>query len=48
MTAIFLKRAAKTPASDDAETQVLVAGMLREIEAGGEAVVRDYARRFDH
>ncbi|HZS84943.1 MAG TPA: histidinol dehydrogenase [Stellaceae bacterium] len=46
--AIYLKKAVKTPASGEAEVTRTVAEMLREIEAGGEAVARDYARRLDH
>jgi sulfopropanediol 3-dehydrogenase len=47
MSTQFLKKAARTPTSGEDETQQAVAAMLREIEAGGEAVVRDYAERFD-
>jgi sulfopropanediol 3-dehydrogenase len=43
----YLKKAAKTPATGEAEVERAVADMLREIEAGGEEKVRDYARRLD-
>jgi sulfopropanediol 3-dehydrogenase len=42
-----LKRAVKTPVSDETETRQVVERMLVEIEAGGEAVARDYAARLD-
>jgi sulfopropanediol 3-dehydrogenase len=42
-----LKTATRTPTSGEEEAQRAVAGMLREIEAGGEPVVRAYAERFD-
>ena len=43
----YLKKAVRTPQSNEAETRADVARMLAELEAGGEAAVRDYARRFD-
>ena len=47
MSVRHLKTATRTPTSGEEETQRAVAGMLREIEAGGEPVVRAYAERFD-
>jgi sulfopropanediol 3-dehydrogenase len=47
MSVHYLKRATRTPASGEDETRRVVAAMLREIEAGGEAVVRAYTERFD-
>jgi sulfopropanediol 3-dehydrogenase len=47
MSVRYLKTATRTPTSGEEETQRAVAGMLREIEAGGEPVVRAYAERFD-
>jgi len=47
MTATYLKRAAKTPATGEDEARAAVEKMLREIEAGGEAAARDYAKRLD-
>jgi sulfopropanediol 3-dehydrogenase len=43
----YLKKAVRTPQSNEGETRADVARMLAELEAGGEAAVRDYARRFD-
>lgn len=48
MSEQYLKKATRTPTTGQDDTQQLVVGMLREIEQGGEAVVRDYARRFDN
>lgn len=42
-----LKTAAKSPATGEDNTREIVRGMLREIEAGGEARVREYARELD-
>jgi sulfopropanediol 3-dehydrogenase len=47
MSVQYLKTATRTPTSGEEETQRVVAGMLRDIEAGGEAVVRAYAERLD-
>jgi sulfopropanediol 3-dehydrogenase len=47
MTATYLKRAAKTPATGEDEARASVEKMLREIEAGREAAARDYAKRLD-
>ena len=43
----YLKRAVRTPEADDAATREIVARMLGEIEAGGEAVARRYAAEFE-
>jgi sulfopropanediol 3-dehydrogenase len=47
MSVEYLKQAVKTPAVDDADTREIVARMLEEIEAGGEAVARRYAKQFE-
>ena len=44
----FLKKAAKTPSTDTADTAKIVAEILAEIEAGGEATTRAYAEKFDN
>ena len=44
----FLKKAAKTPSTDTADTGKIVAEILAEIEAGGEATTRAYAEKFDN
>ena len=44
---IYLKKATKTSASDSDSVRASVQQILAEIEAGGEAVARDYAARFD-
>jgi sulfopropanediol 3-dehydrogenase len=43
----YLKRASKTPETETATAQKVVDEMLAAIEAGGEAAVRDYARKLD-
>jgi sulfopropanediol 3-dehydrogenase len=47
MTTEYLKRAAKTAATGEADVRATVQTMLDEIEAGGEAKAADYARRLD-
>ena len=47
MAVQHLKRAVKTAVTDEDDTRESVARMLRELEHGGEAMVREYARRFD-
>lgn len=47
MTIEYLKRAAKTAATDEAGVRATVQGMLTDIEAGGEQMAADYARRLD-
>src|SRR5947209_11001454 len=43
----YLKRASKTPETETAEAQTVVADMLATIRSGGEQAVRDYAKRLD-
>jgi sulfopropanediol 3-dehydrogenase len=47
MSVEYLKRAIKAPEADDAGTREIVARMLNEIEAGGEAAARRYAAQFE-
>ncbi|MBX6741297.1 MAG: histidinol dehydrogenase [Acetobacteraceae bacterium] len=47
MAANWLKRASRTPASTEETARQVAAEMIAAIEAGGEAVVRDYAKRLD-
>ena len=47
MAIIWLKRAARTPASGEADTRARVEKMLEEIEAGGESAARRYAEELD-
>ena len=43
----YLKKAAKTPASESGEARKVVDEMLATIARDGEAAVRDYARKLD-
>jgi sulfopropanediol 3-dehydrogenase len=43
----YLKRASKTPETETANAQQVVADMLATIRRGGEQAVRDYARSLD-
>jgi sulfopropanediol 3-dehydrogenase len=43
----YLKKSTKTPASEEGGARAVVADMLAAIERGGEAAVRDYARKLD-
>ena len=43
----YLKEANKTASSDESDVRDIVAKILKEIEEGGEATVKDYANRFD-
>ncbi|MFO1282849.1 MAG: histidinol dehydrogenase [Burkholderiales bacterium] len=43
----YLKKASKTPATETATAQAVVAGMLDDIRANGEAAVRAHAKRLD-
>ncbi|MGR3915134.1 MAG: histidinol dehydrogenase, partial [Gammaproteobacteria bacterium] len=43
-----LKKATKTASTGEDDTREIVQTMLREIEAGGEARVREYARELDN
>ena len=47
MATTYLKTASKTPETETATAQKVVTEMLAEIERGGEAAVRDYARKLD-
>ncbi len=47
MPAEHVKRAAKTPRSDESQTGEIVADMLARIEAEGEAAVRAFAAKLD-
>lgn len=47
MTTTYLKKASKTAASADSETQATVRAMLDEIKTGREAAATDYARQLD-
>ncbi len=44
----YLKKAVRTSSSDEAHVTAAVAQILKEIEAGGEAVAREHARRLDN
>jgi sulfopropanediol 3-dehydrogenase len=43
----YLKKASKTPETETATAQKVVAEMLAEIEKNGEAAVREYAKKLD-
>lgn len=47
MTTLYLKKASKTPESETATSQKVVTTMLAEIDRGGEAAVRAYAKELD-
>ncbi len=47
MAVEYLKKATRTPATGEDDTRRIVAGMLAEIEAGGEDRVRHYAEKLD-
>ena len=47
MSVEYLKKAAKTPETESAGAREIAAQMLADIEARGEAAVRDYAERLD-
>jgi sulfopropanediol 3-dehydrogenase len=47
MTIRYMKKAGKTAATGEQDVRATVQAMLDEIEAGGEAKVRDYAAKFD-
>ncbi|HTU53713.1 MAG TPA: histidinol dehydrogenase, partial [Acetobacteraceae bacterium] len=44
---IYLKKASKSAESETGTARLVAERMLAEIEAGGEAAVRDYARTLD-
>jgi sulfopropanediol 3-dehydrogenase len=47
MATVYLKRASKTPETETATAQKVAHDMLAAIADGGEAAVRDYARKLD-
>ncbi|MDP2325421.1 MAG: histidinol dehydrogenase, partial [Gammaproteobacteria bacterium] len=47
MTIHYLKKAAKTPETETATAQKVVSGMLADIEARGEAAVKEYSEKLD-
>ncbi|HUS95608.1 MAG TPA: histidinol dehydrogenase [Hyphomicrobiaceae bacterium] len=47
MTVEYLKKAHKTSQTDAGDVRVKVQNILNDIEAGGEAVAREYAAKFD-
>jgi sulfopropanediol 3-dehydrogenase len=47
MTITYLKTATKTPETETATAQKVVADMLAEIQSNGEAAVRAYAKKLD-
>ncbi len=47
MSINYLKKATKTPETDEGKTAQLVRGMLEDIKKNGEAAVRRYARELD-
>jgi len=47
MTIEYLKRASRTPETESAHAREVASAMLADIEARGEAAVRDYAARLD-
>nr|MCU0805593.1 histidinol dehydrogenase [Burkholderiales bacterium] len=47
MAVTHLKKASKTPETETATAQQVVAAMLAEIEKTGESAVRAYAEKLD-
>ena len=47
MTVQYLKKASKTPTTGEDDTRETVAGMLRDIEEGGESRALHYAESLD-
>ena len=47
MSTTYVKKASRTPETETATAQKVVAEMLAEIAAGGEAAVRAYAKKLD-
>lgn len=47
MTITYLKKASKNPATETANAQAVVNDMLAQIEARGEAAVKEYAEKLD-
>ena len=48
MTIHYLKKATKTPETETVAAQKVVTEMLSDIEARGEAAVREYSEKLDH
>ena len=48
MSINYLKKAAKTPETDEAQTREIVVNMLDDIKANGEEAVRKYAQKLDN
>jgi sulfopropanediol 3-dehydrogenase len=48
MSINYLKKATKTPETDEAETRKIVNEMLNDIKQGGEEAVRKYAKKLDN
>lgn len=44
----YIKKAEKTTESNRASTREIVAGILKDVEARGEAAIKDLAKKFDH
>ena len=47
MSIEIVKKASKTPATGEDDTALIVRNMLQEIEQGGEAKAREYAKKLD-
>ncbi len=47
MSVTYLKKATRTAATDEADVQATVQGILNEIEEGGEEAAKSYAAKFD-
>ncbi len=47
MTIKYLKKAVKTPTTDEKKTREIVAEMLSKIELGGEESVKEYSKKLD-
>ena len=48
MSIEYLKRATKTPETDESQTREIVVGMLDDIKENGEAAVKKYAEKLDN
>ena len=47
MAITYLKKASMTAATGDPDVRATVQTILDQIKQGGDAVARDYARKFD-
>jgi len=47
MSVEYLKKATKTPETDETQTREIVVGMLEDIKENGEAAVKKYAEKLD-